>query len=103
MPTRRSLARQAFRANAGARGTPKELAIRYMTKGTGNASVDKVLVASIVTGIVAMILIVFSPPMIEKKTKKKYHLPQKCYTRMLLYTAITFAITLGLCYLPFFN
>ena len=103
MPARRSLARQAFRANAGARGTPKELAIKYMTKGTGNASMDKVLTASLVTAIVAAILVVFSPPMVEKKSKKKYHLPQKCYMRLLLYVAATFGITLLLCYLPFFN
>ena len=103
MPARRSLARQAFRANAGARGTPRELAVRYLTKGTGSPSVDKFLTASAVTAIVAALLVIFSPPMIEKKSKKKYHLPQKCYMRMLLYVAITFGITLGLCYLPFFN
>ena len=103
MPARRSLARQAFRANAGSRGTPRELAYKYITKGTGNPSMDKVITASVVTAIVAAILIVFSPPMVEKKSKKKYHLPQKCYSRMLMYVACTFGITLLLCYLPFFN
>lgn len=103
MTVKRSLARQAFRANAGARGTPRELAIKYMTKGTGNPAMDKLITASAVTGIVAAILLVFSPPMVEKKSKKRYHLPQKCMMRLLLYVAITFGLTLGLCYLPFFN
>ena len=103
MVNKRSLARQAFRANAGARGTPRELAVKYMTKGTGSPAMDKMITASAVTGIVAAILLFSSPPMIEKKSKKKYHLPQKCMMRLLLYVAVTFGLTLGLTYLPFFN
>ena len=103
MAARRRLAKQAFRANAGSKASTKDVAYRMITRGTGNKTADKVLTASVVTGIVAAILIFWSPPMIERKSRKKYHLPQKCMMRMLLYMAITFGLTLVLCYLPFFN
>lgn len=103
MTTRRSLAKQAFRANAGSRASGKDAAYQLLTHGTGNKTMDKILTASAVTGVVAAILVMWSPPMIEKKSRKKYHLPRKCMMRMMLYMAITFGLTLVLCYLPFFD
>jgi len=71
-----------------------------MTEGTGNMTMDKLIAAGVITIIVAMLLVGFSPPMVQNTTKKKYHIPSTSLPRVIVYLAIAFFVTLCLSYLP---
>jgi len=76
------------------------VAQRAILNGTGNPLTDKVIGAACVTLVVALILVVFAPPMAQKQLKKKYHLPSLSLTRMCIYLVVTFFTVISLSYLP---
>jgi hypothetical protein len=76
------------------------LAANTVKHGTGNALMDRFFVAAAVTLAVAAILLIFRPPMIMSRNKKKYHLPSPSFARMAVYLSVSFVAVIILSYIP---